>query len=163
MDENPRTAWTGTCGFRMLPTDDFAQGPSTARLTEVAGGAALALLCGGVLALAAHRAAFEQRYCTPVLSGGSPAPHPIQGIGAGFIPDNLHTAILDGVIQVSQQEAYDFARRAAKEEGLFVGVSSGASLAAIAKKLPDMPQGSRVLTFSYDTGERYLSVEGLFV
>jgi len=100
---------------------------------------------------------------SPVISGGAPGPHPIQGIGAGFIPDNLHTAILDGVIQVGQQEAYEFARRAAREEGLFVGVSSGASLAAIAKKLPDMPQGSRVLTFSYDTGERYLSVEGLFV
>jgi cysteine synthase A len=100
---------------------------------------------------------------SPVISGGAPGPHPIQGIGAGFIPDNLHVAILDGVIQVSQQEAFDYARRAAKEEGLFVGVSSGASLAAIAKKLPDMPQGSRVLTFSYDTGERYLSVEGLFV
>ncbi|MDO7874132.1 cysteine synthase A [Hymenobacter sp. ASUV-10] len=100
---------------------------------------------------------------SPVISGGAPGPHPIQGIGAGFIPDNLHTNILDGVIQVNQQEAYDYARRAAREEGLFVGVSSGASLAAIAKKLPDMPQGSRVLTFSYDTGERYLSVEGLFV
>jgi cysteine synthase A len=100
---------------------------------------------------------------SPVISGGTPGPHPIQGIGAGFIPDNLHTNILDGVILVSQAEAYDYARRAAREEGLFVGVSSGASLAAIAKKLPDMPQGSRVLTFSYDTGERYLSVEGLFV
>jgi len=100
---------------------------------------------------------------SPVISGGAPGPHPIQGIGAGFIPDNLHTNILDGVIQVNQAEAYDYARRAAREEGLFVGVSSGASLAAIAKKLPDMPQGSRVLTFSYDTGERYLSVEGLFV
>jgi cysteine synthase A len=98
-----------------------------------------------------------------VISGGAPGPHPIQGIGAGFIPDNLHTNVLDGVIQVGQQEAYEYARRAAREEGLFVGVSSGASLAAIAKKLPDMPQGSRVLTFSYDTGERYLSVEGLFV
>ncbi|GAA3951202.1 cysteine synthase A [Hymenobacter algoricola] len=100
---------------------------------------------------------------SPVISGGTPGPHPIQGIGAGFIPANLHTAILDGTIQVNQQEAYDMARRAAREEGLFVGVSSGASLAAIAKKLPDMPQGSRVLTFCYDTGERYLSVDGLFV
>ncbi|WP_046246691.1 cysteine synthase A [Hymenobacter terrenus] len=100
---------------------------------------------------------------SPVISGGAPGPHPIQGIGAGFIPDNLHTNVLDGAIQVSQQEAFDFTRRAAREEGLFVGVSSGASLAAIAKKLPDVPQGGRILTFCYDTGERYLSVEGLFV
>jgi cysteine synthase A len=100
---------------------------------------------------------------SPVISGGAPGPHPIQGIGAGFIPDNLHREILDGVIQVSQQEAFDMARRAAREEGLFVGVSSGASLAAVAKKLAEVPQGGRVLTFCYDTGERYLSVEGLFV
>lgn len=100
---------------------------------------------------------------SPVISGGAPGPHPIQGIGAGFIPDNLHTSILDGTIQVSQQAAFDMARRAAREEGIFVGVSSGASLAAVAQKLPEMPQGSRVLTFCYDTGERYLSVEGLFV
>lgn len=100
---------------------------------------------------------------SPVISGGAPGPHPIQGIGAGFIPENLHTAVLDGTIQVSQQAAFDMTRRAAREEGIFVGASSGASLAAVAQKLPDMPQGSRVLTFCYDTGERYLSVEGLFV
>ena len=100
---------------------------------------------------------------SPVISGGAPGPHPIQGIGAGFIPTNLHTAVLDGVIQITQQEAYDWARRSAREEGMFGGVSSGGSLAAIAQKLPDMPKGSRVLTFCYDTGERYLSVEGLFV
>nr|WP_240731464.1 pyridoxal-phosphate dependent enzyme [Hymenobacter radiodurans] len=100
---------------------------------------------------------------SPVISGGAPGPHPIQGIGAGFIPNNLHTNILDGTIQVSQQAAFDMARRAAREEGIFVGVSSGASLAAVAQKLAEMPQGSRVLTFCYDTGERYLSVEGLFV
>ncbi|HEX8504425.1 MAG TPA: cysteine synthase A [Hymenobacter sp.] len=100
---------------------------------------------------------------SPVISGGAPGPHPIQGIGAGFIPDNLHTNILDGTIQISQQEAFDMARRAAREEGLFIGVSSGASLAAVAKKLAEVPQGGRVLTFCYDTGERYLSVEGLFV
>ena len=100
---------------------------------------------------------------SPVISGGAPGPHPIQGIGAGFIPENLHTNILDGTIQVSQQEAYDMTRRAAREEGLFVGVSSGASLAAVAKKLAEVPSGSRILTFCYDTGERYLSVEGLFV
>ena len=92
----------------------------------------------------------------------SPSPHPIQGIGAGFIPTNLHTAILDGVIQVSKDAAFDYAQRSAKEEGIFVGISSGASLAAVAKKLPDMAAGSKVLTFNYDTGERYLSIEGLF-
>jgi len=100
---------------------------------------------------------------SPVISGGAPGPHPIQGIGAGFIPENLHTDVLDGTILVSQQEAFDMSRRAAQEEGIFMGVSSGASLAAVAKKLPEMPEGSRVLTFCYDTGERYLSVEGLFV
>jgi cysteine synthase A len=99
---------------------------------------------------------------SPVISGGAPGPHPIQGIGAGFIPKNLHTDVLDGTIQVSKDEAYDMARRSAREEGTFVGVSSGASLAAIAKKLPDLPKGSRILTFCYDTGERYLSIEGLF-
>ena len=100
---------------------------------------------------------------SPVISGGAPGPHPLQGIGAGFIPENLHRDILDGVIQIGRDEAYDYARRAAQEEGILVGVSSGASLAAVAKKLVDVPQGGRVLTFCYDTGERYLSVEGLFV
>jgi cysteine synthase A len=100
---------------------------------------------------------------SPVISGGAPGPHPIQGIGAGFIPENLHTNILDGVIQITQAEAYEMTRRAAREEGLFCGISSGGSLAAIAKKLPEIPQGSRILTFCYDTGERYLSVDGLFV
>ena len=99
---------------------------------------------------------------SPVISGGKPGPHPLQGIGAGFIPENLHTAVLDGVITVSKEEAFSFAQRAAREEGLFVGVSSGASFAAIAKKLPDIPAGSRILTLCYDTGERYLSVDGLF-
>lgn len=100
---------------------------------------------------------------SPVISGGAPGPHPIQGIGAGFIPENLHTKVLDGTIQVSQQEAFDMTRRSAREEGVLGGISSGASLAAVAKKLDEMPQGSRVLTFCYDTGERYLSVDGLFV
>ncbi|MCC3158817.1 cysteine synthase A [Hymenobacter sp. 15J16-1T3B] len=100
---------------------------------------------------------------SPVISGGAPGPHPIQGIGAGFIPSNLHQDVLDGVVQVGQAEAFDYARRAAKEEGIFIGVSSGASLAAVAKKLAEVPQGGRVLTFCYDTGERYLSVDGLFV
>jgi cysteine synthase A len=95
---------------------------------------------------------------SPVISGGSPSPHPIQGIGAGFIPTNLHTAILDGVIQVDAEEAREHARRSASQEGLLVGISSGATLAAIAKKLPDLPKGAVVLGFNYDTGERYLSV-----
>ena len=99
---------------------------------------------------------------SPVISGGSPSPHPLQGIGAGFIPENLHQELLDGVIQVDKDEAFDFARRAARDEGILIGISSGASLAAVAKKLPELPEGSRVLTFCYDTGERYLSVEGLF-
>lgn len=99
---------------------------------------------------------------SPVISGGAPGPHPIQGIGAGFIPKNLNTALLDGTIQVTKEEAFEYAQRAAREEGLFIGISSGASLAAVAKKLQDAEKGARVLTFSYDTGERYLSVEGLF-
>jgi cysteine synthase A len=99
---------------------------------------------------------------SPVLSGGAPGPHPLQGIGAGFVPSILNTEILDGVIQVSKDEAFTYAQRIAKEEGILVGVSTGASLAAVAKKLADIPEGATVLTFNYDTGERYLSIEGLF-
>jgi cysteine synthase A len=99
---------------------------------------------------------------SPVISGGSPGPHRLQGVGAGFVPANLHTAILDGVITVSEEDAFEYARRAAKEEGLFIGASSGAALAAVAKKLPEIADGSKILTYCYDTGERYLSVEGLF-
>ncbi|GAB3821585.1 cysteine synthase A [Pontibacter rugosus] len=101
---------------------------------------------------------------SPVLSGGEPGPHPIQGVGAGFIPSIMDTAILDGVIQVEADEAFDYTRRAAREEGLFIGVSSGSSLAAVAKQIGEgVPEGAKILTFCYDTGERYLSVEGLFV
>lgn len=99
---------------------------------------------------------------SPVISGGKPGSHPLQGIGAGFIPKNLDTSILDGVIQVTKEEAFKYAQRAAEEEGLFIGISSGASLAAVAKKLKDIPKKSRILTFNYDTGERYLSIDGLF-
>jgi cysteine synthase A len=95
---------------------------------------------------------------SPVISGGAPAPHPIQGIGAGFIPANLHTGLLDGVIQVEAEEAREFARRSARQEGLLVGISSGATLAAIARKLPELGAKARVIGFNYDTGERYLSV-----
>jgi cysteine synthase len=97
---------------------------------------------------------------SPVISGGKPSPHPIQGIGAGFIPKNLHTDLLDGVIQVEAEAAKEMARRAAREEGMLVGISSGATLAAIAQKLPELPHGATVLGFNYDTGERYLSIEG---
>jgi cysteine synthase A len=97
-----------------------------------------------------------------VISGGPPGPHPIQGLGAGFIPKNLHTDAIDGAITVPEEEAFDFARRSAKEEGIFVGISSGAALAAVNRKLAEIPDGSRVLTFCYDTGERYLSIENLF-
>ena len=99
---------------------------------------------------------------SPVISGGKPGPHPLQGIGAGFIPANLDTSLLDGVITVTKEEAFEYTQRAAKEEGLFIGISSGASLAAVAKKLNEIPAGKRILTFNYDTGERYLSIEGLF-
>ena len=95
---------------------------------------------------------------SPVISGGSPAPHPIQGIGAGFVPANLDVSLLDGVVQVEAEAAREMARRSAREEGMLVGISSGATLAAILQKLPDLPEGVRVLGFNYDTGERYLSV-----
>ena len=97
---------------------------------------------------------------SPVLSGGQPGPHPIQGIGAGFVPKNLDTNLLDGTIQVEGPAAMEFARQAATKEGLLVGISSGATLAAIAQKLPDLPANARILGFNYDTGERYLSIEG---
>jgi cysteine synthase A len=99
---------------------------------------------------------------SPVISGGEPSPHPIQGIGAGFIPNNLDKDVLDGVIQVSKDDAFTYTQRAAKEEAIFQGISSGATMAALAKKLPEIPKGSRVLIFNYDTGERYFSVDGLF-
>ena len=100
---------------------------------------------------------------SPVLSGGSPSPHPLQGIGAGFVPGIYGGAgLIDEVIQVGKDEAFEYARNIAKEEGILVGISTGASLAAVAKKLKDIPQDSKVLTFNYDTGERYLSIEGLF-
>jgi cysteine synthase A len=99
---------------------------------------------------------------SPVLSGGTHSPHPIQGIGAGFIPGVMRVDLLDGIIQVAPADAMEYARRAAREEGILVGVSSGASLAAVAQKIPEVPDGARILTVTYDTGERYLSVEGLF-
>ncbi len=99
---------------------------------------------------------------SPVISGGDPSPHKLQGIGAGFLPANLHRDTLDGTIQVSEEDAFGYAVRVARTEGIFVGPSSGASLAAVAQKIADLPDGATVLTYCYDTGERYLSVEGLF-
>jgi cysteine synthase A len=97
-----------------------------------------------------------------VISGGKPGPHPLQGLGTGFIPKNLDTSLLDGAIAITKEEAFEYAQRSAKEEGVFIGISSGAALAAVAKKLPEIPAGKKILTFNYDTGERYLSIEGLF-
>lgn len=99
---------------------------------------------------------------SPVLSGGDPAPHPLQGIGAGFVPSILNTTLLDGIIQISKNDAYYYTRRLAKEEGILAGISTGASLAAVGSKIAEIPEGSTVLTFNYDTGERYLSIEDLF-
>jgi cysteine synthase A len=99
---------------------------------------------------------------SPVLSGGTPGPHPLQGIGAGFIPSIFQSDLIDEVVQVSKDDSFEYARRIAKEEGILVGISTGASLAAVAKKLKTIPDGAIVLTFNYDTGERYLSIEGLF-
>lgn len=99
---------------------------------------------------------------SPILSGGEPGPHPLQGIGAGFVPSILRRDLIDGVVRVTNQESFDYASRAAREEGLLLGISSGATLAAVAKTLPKLASDARVLTFCYDTGERYLSVEGLF-
>lgn len=99
---------------------------------------------------------------SPVLSGGSPSPHPIQGIGAGFVPEIYQSGLIDEVIQVSKDEAFEYARNIAKQEGILVGISTGASLAAVAKKAATLPDNATILTFNYDTGERYLSIEGLF-
>ncbi|GAA4732148.1 cysteine synthase A [Flavisolibacter ginsenosidimutans] len=99
---------------------------------------------------------------SPILSGGAPGPHPLQGLGANFIPSILNREVLDGVITAEKDEAFDYAQRLAKEEGILAGISTGAAVAAVAKKLPEIPKGAKVLTFNYDTGERYLSIEGLF-
>ena len=99
---------------------------------------------------------------SPVIGGGEPGPHKIQVIGAGFIPENLKTELLDGTITITKEEAFEYAQKAARSEGLFAGISSGASLAAVAKKIKELPAGSKILTFAYDLGDRYLSVEDLF-
>jgi cysteine synthase len=138
---------------------DFADAPIDVLITGVGTGGHLTG-CAEVLKAewSAMKAYAVEPALSPVISGGQPGPHPIQGIGAGFIPGNLHTRAIDGAIQVDAEAAKNMARRCAAEEGLLVGISSGATLAAIAKKLPDLDSGSRVLGFNYDTGERYLSV-----
>ena len=139
--------------------EDFTDTPIDALITGVGTGGHLT---GCAEELKRHwsgmKAFAVEPELSPVISGGDPGPHPIQGIGAGFVPDNLHTPAIDGAISVSADEAKEWARRAAREEGVLVGISSGATLAAIAKKLPDLAADSRVLGFNYDTGERYLSV-----
>lgn len=138
---------------------DFADTPIDALITGVGTGGHLT---GCAQELKKHwpkmKAWAVEPTLSPVISGGQPAPHPIQGIGAGFIPGNLHTQVIDGAIQVDPADAKEWARRSASVEGMLVGISSGATLAAIAQKLADLPAGSRVLGFNYDTGERYLSV-----
>jgi len=138
---------------------DFADAPVDVLITGVGTGGHLT---GCAEELKKHWAGLKaygvEPALSPVINGGQPGPHPIQGIGAGFIPGNLHTNAIDGAITVDAEDAKEMARRAAREEGMLVGISSGATLAAIAKKLPELPSGSRVLGFNYDTGERYLSV-----
>ena len=138
---------------------DFANTPVDVMITGVGTGGHLT---GCAEELKKHWPALKaygvEPELSPVINGGQPGPHPIQGIGAGFIPGNLHTSAIDGAITVDAEDAREMARRAAREEGMLVGISSGATLAAIAKKLPELPAGSRVLGFNYDTGERYLSV-----
>ena len=139
--------------------EDFKDSPIDALITGVGTGGHLTG-CAEMLKVKwpAMKAWAVEPTLSPVISGGQPAPHPIQGIGAGFIPANLHTQAIDGAIQVDPADAKEMARLSATKEGMLVGISSGATLAAIAQKLKEMPAGSRVLGFNYDTGERYLSV-----
>jgi cysteine synthase A len=138
---------------------DFVETPIDVLITGVGTGGHITAVAETLKKVWPHMKAYAvEPAASPVIGGGQPGPHPIQGIGAGFIPANLHTAALDGVIEVDANVAKDMARRAASEEGMLVGISSGATLAAILQKLPDLPDNVRVLGFNYDTGERYLSV-----
>jgi cysteine synthase A len=138
---------------------DFADAPIDALITGVGTGGHITGTAQVLKEAWPHLKVYAvEPTLSPVISGGAPGPHPIQGIGAGFIPANLRTQLLDGVIQVDPADAKDYARRAATQEGMLVGISSGATLAAIAQKLPDLGTGARVMGFNYDTGERYLSV-----
>ncbi|RPF70306.1 cysteine synthase A [Aurantiacibacter spongiae] len=139
--------------------DDFAASPIDVMITGVGTGGHITGCAEELKKVWPDLKAYAvEPEASPVISGGQPGPHPIQGIGAGFIPENLHTRSIDGAIKVDAEKAKDMARRCAAEEGLLVGISSGATLAAIDSKLPDLEAGSRVLGFNYDTGERYLSV-----
>jgi cysteine synthase A len=159
--ENPAnvTAHARTTAQEIL--DDFRDAPIDVLISGVGTGGHITA-CGEVLKK--HWPKLQvfavEPAASPVISGGQPGPHPIQGIGTGFIPGNLHRDILDGVIQVEAEDAKEWGRRSAREEGLLVGISSGATLAAIAQKLKELPSGLRILGFNYDTGERYLSVPG---
>jgi cysteine synthase A len=138
---------------------DFADAPLDVLITGVGTGGHLTGCARALKAVWPNLKAYAvEPTLSPVISGGAPGPHPIQGIGAGFVPANLQTRYLDGVIQVDPADAKEMARRSAREEGLLVGISSGATLAAIAQKIPDLPGDARILGFNYDTGERYLSV-----
>ena len=139
--------------------DDFADTPFDALITGVGTGGHITA-CAEVLKREwpGLKVFAVEPTLSPVLSGGQPSPHPIQGIGAGFVPAIMNLDLVDGVIQVAPEDAKEMARRCAREEGLLVGISSGAALAAVAQKLPELGKGARVLTFNYDTGERYLSV-----
>ena len=138
---------------------DFADSPPALLITGVGTGGHLTACAEELKKVWPQMKAYAvEPSLSPVISGGQPGPHPIQGVGAGFIPTNLHTQAIDGAIQVDAEDAKEMARRSAREEGLLVGMSSGGTLAAIAKKLPELPAGTRVLGFNYDTGERYLSV-----
>ncbi|KLI63899.1 cysteine synthase A [Aurantiacibacter marinus] len=157
--ENPANVEVHTRTTAMEILNDFADSPIDVMITGVGTGGHLTGCAEELKKSWPNLRSFAvEPELSPVISGGQPGPHPIQGIGAGFIPGNLHTQSIDGAIKVEAEAAKDMARRCAAEEGLLVGISSGATLAAIAKKLPDLDEGTRVLGFNYDTGERYLSV-----
>lgn len=157
--ENPANYEVHTRTTALEILEDFKDTPIDAMITGVGTGGHIT---GAAMVLKKHWPALKvfavEPSASPVISGGDPAPHPIQGIGAGFIPGNLHTALLDGTILVDATAAKAMALKAATQEGMLVGISSGATLQAIAQKIPEMPSGSRILGFNYDTGERYLSV-----
>ena len=157
--ENPANIAVHVATTALEILHDFADTPIDALITGVGTGGHLTGCAERLKQAWPNMTAWAvEPTLSPVISGGQPAPHPIQGIGAGFIPGNLHTQSIEGAIQVDPADAKDWARRSALVEGLLVGISSGATLAAIAQKLPELPAGSRVLGFNYDTGERYLSV-----
>jgi len=142
---------------------DFADGPPDAIVTGVGTGGHITAVSETLKKTMKGLKTFAVEPAkSTVLSGGTHTPHKIQGIGAGFVPANFHADVVDGYVQVTEEDAFAYAQRAAREEGIFLGISSGAALAAVAKKLPELPAKSRVLAFCYDTGERYLSIDGLF-